>query len=124
METLPDNIRPLDYSNPLREQRRSAALLWLIAVVSLFVVLISGDSILDEFRHRERTQAYIQYTVSQDWRKQNDPSYVPPPFTGRKFVYESPLELKAFYACLVFGAIGGLGIRAALRRQRLSGHAS
>jgi len=124
MKTLPDNVRPLDYSNPLQEQRRSAGLIWLIAVVSLFVALITGDSVLDEFRHHERTQAFIQYTVSQDWRKQNDPSYVPPPFTGRKFVYESPLELKAFYACCTFGAIAGFGIRAALRRQRPRGNAS
>jgi hypothetical protein len=124
MDTLPDNVRPLDYSNPLREQRRSAAVLWLIAVAALFVALITGDSVLDEFRHRERTQGYIQYIVSQDWRKQNDPTSVPPPFTGRKFVYQSPFELKAFYACVLFGAIGGLAIRSALRRQRPTGDAS
>ena len=124
METPPDNVAALDYSSSLRERRRPAALLWLIAVVSLFVSLITGDSVLDEFRHRERTQAYIQYFVSQDWRKQNDRSYVPPPFTGRKFVYQSPLELKAFYACALFGAIGGFAIRSALRRQRPTGDAS
>ena len=123
METPPENVRALDYSNPLREQRRPAALLWLIAVLSLFVALITGDAVLDEFRHRERTQAYIQYTVNQDWRKQNDPSYVPPPFTGRKFVYESPLELKGFYACVLFGAIGALAFRSALRHRRPAGHA-
>ncbi|HEY7089790.1 MAG TPA: hypothetical protein VH518_16960 [Tepidisphaeraceae bacterium] len=123
METLPDKVRPLDYSNPLQERRRPAVLLWLVAVVSLFVALISGDSVLDEFRDRERTQAYIQYTVSQDWRRHNDPTYVPPPFTGRKFVYESPFELKAFYASVLFGAVGGFAIRSALRRHRPPGHA-
>jgi len=124
MDPPPDDPRVLDYSNPLHEAPRSAALLWLIAVVSLFVALITGDSVLDEFRHRERTQAYVQYNVSQDWRKQNDPSYVPPPFTGRKFVYQTPFELKGFYVCALFGAIGGFVIRSALRRQRPVGHAS
>jgi hypothetical protein len=123
METLPDNVRPLDYSSPLREQRRSPAVVWLIAVLSLFAAVITGDSVLDEFRHRERTQGYIQYAVSQDGRRQNDPTYVPPPFTGRKFVYQTPFELKAFYACLLFGATGGLAIRSALRRQRPPGDA-
>jgi hypothetical protein len=116
METPPANVRPLGYSNPVRERRRSAALPWLVAIVSLFVALMTGDSVLDEFRHRERTQAYIQYTVNQDWRKQSDRSYVPPPFAGRKFVYQSTFELKAFYACVASGAIGGLAIRSALRR--------
>ena len=56
-----DHVRPLEYSNPLREQRRSSAIRWLIAVVSLVIALITGDSVVDEFRHRELTQAYIQY---------------------------------------------------------------
>lgn len=115
MEKPPHNVGALDYSNARRQPRHGAAALWLIAIVSLFVALITGDSVLDEFRHRERTDAYIQYTVSQNWRKQNDHSYVSPPFIGRKFVYRSPFELKAFYACVVFGAIAGFAIGSALR---------
>jgi len=114
METR-DHVRPLEYSNPLREQRRSSAIRWLIAVVSLVIALITGDSVVDEFRHRELTQAYTQYTFPKQL-KPFDPTYVPPPFTGRKFVYQSPFELKAFYACVLFGAIGGFAIRSALRR--------
>jgi hypothetical protein len=120
--TLASKPVTLDYSNPLHNQRRSARLLVLIAVISLFVALITGDSVLEEFRHRERTPAYIQYTVSQEWRGRNDASYVPPPFTGRKFVYQSPFELKAFYACVLFGTIGCFAIRSDFRRRRPSGH--
>lgn len=116
METPQDKV-PLDYSAPPRGPRRSAVRLWLIAVVLLFVTIISGDSVLREFRHRELTQAYIQYMVTQDWRRINDSSYVPPPFVGRRYVYQTPFELTAFYTCILSGAIASLSICLALRRQ-------
>lgn len=124
MEPSPHKAPTLDYSNPLHKQQRPAALIWFLAVVSLFIAVITGDAVLDKFRNRQMTQAYTQYTVTRDWIAKNDSSYVPPPFTGRKFVYESPFELKSFYACVLFGAVGGLAIRSALRRQLPPGRGS
>ena len=118
MERPREKVRALDYLNPLREQRRSPAFLWLLAAVSLSVVMIAGYSVLDEFRHRKFTPEYLQYTFPTKRLKPFDPADVPPPFTGRKYVYQSPFEVTAFYACVVFGAIGGFAIRSALRRQR------
>ena len=68
MERPAENLKPIDYANPLHELHPRSRYWWMTAVIYLMVALNAASTVRDDFRHRERTPAYIQYTVTNDWR--------------------------------------------------------
>lgn len=96
--------------------RRSTNVVELLAVVFLIVALYSGFSAYITVKRGEWTPAYEKYQVAWHQQRQIRPSYVPPPFTGRKHVYESVWELGGTYIALAASAAAVLTFVVSTRR--------
>jgi hypothetical protein len=62
-----------------------------------------------QIARRVWTQPYQQHRVAELLRQHTQPSYVAPPFVGRKYVYESMWELWTTY-CAFAAVLVGIGI--------------
>ena len=76
-----------------------------------------------QIARRVWAQPYQQHRVAELLQQRMQPSYVAPPFAGRKYVYESMWELWTTYCALAAVLVGTGIIVVSVIRSRRSGDA-
>jgi hypothetical protein len=104
----------LEYARASGDGRKS--MLIDVLIVTLFIgAVVAGVMTFAETRRRPMSKAFEQYHVARVMAQATRPSYVPPPYVGKKFDDVSPWGFGSFYMAIGLFVAGGVGV--VLRRR-------
>jgi hypothetical protein len=122
MNPSPDERPVLDYSKPAGRGRPRGRGRELLVVFCIVAALGFALKSYIKVARRWWTPAYAQYRIAQE-RQQAQPGYIPPPFVGRRYEYESVWEVPTTYLALIMVAAAAGIVTDGIIKSRRSGHA-